>query len=138
MKTIFLDTNVIIDFLADRKPYSEEAALLFHQSIKGNLTIHVSALSFNNIYYILRRQYSHKECIKMLHSLSEWTNILDASKDMVIKSLQSDFSDFEDAIQYYTARSNSAIEYIVTRNTKDFKKSKLPVMSPEEMLSLMD
>ena len=137
MKTIFLDTNVIIDFLADRKPYSDEAALLFHQSLTGKLTIHVSALSFNNIYYILRRQYSHNECIKMLQTLSEWTTILDASKKIIIKSLQSDFSDFEDALQYFTALSHSAIEFIVTRNTKDFKKSKLPVMTPAELLSII-
>jgi len=138
MKTIFLDTNVIIDFLADREPYSEEAARLFNHSLDDNLTIYVSALSFNNIYYILRRQYSHKECIKMLHTLNEWTTILDASKVMVIKSLQSDFNDFEDAMQYFTALTNSEIECIVTRNTKDFKKSKLPVMTPREVLSLVD
>jgi predicted nucleic acid-binding protein len=137
MKTIFLDTNVIIDFLADREPYSEEAARLFNHSLADNLTIYVSALSFNNIYYILRRQYSHKDCIKMLHTLSQWTTILDASKVMVIKSLQSDFNDFEDAMQYFTALSNSEIECIVTRNTKDFKKSKLPVMTPREILSLV-
>ena len=137
MKTIFLDTNVIIDFLADREPYADEAALIFQHSLSGNLSIYVSALSFNNIYYILRRQYSHKECIKMLNTLSEWTNILDASKVMVIKSMQSNFNDFEDAMQYFTALSHSEIECIVTRNTKDFKKSKLPVMTPREIVSLM-
>ncbi len=137
MKTIFLDTNVIIDFLADREPYADEAALIFQHSLSGNLSIYVSALSFNNIYYILRRQYSHKECIKMLNTLSEWTNILDASKVMVIKSMQSDFNDFEDAMQYFTALTHPEIECIVTRNTKDFKKSKLPVMTPREIVSLM-
>ena len=137
MKTIFLDTNVIIDFLADREPYADEAALIFQHSLSGKLSIYVSALSFNNIYYILRRQYSHKECIKMLYTLSEWTNILDASKVMVIKSMQSDFNDFEDAMQYFTALTHPEIECIVTRNTKDFKKSKLPVMTPREIVSLL-
>jgi predicted nucleic acid-binding protein len=135
MKTIFLDTNIIIDFLADRKPFSEDAARLFDLSLKGKCKIFVSALSYNNIYYIIRRQISHKESIKMLLTLHGWTEMIDASKDMVVKSLQSDFYDFEDAIQYHTAISNKNIECIVTRNTKDYKKSKLPVMTPSEVLS---
>lgn len=135
MKAVFIDTNVIIDYLADREPFSEDAAMLFDQSLKGKLKIYVSILSFNNIYYILRRQFSHKECIKMLQALNEWTFMLDASKSMVIKSLQSDFGDFEDAIQYFTALSKSDISCIVTRNTKDFKKSKMPVMTPREVLA---
>jgi predicted nucleic acid-binding protein len=136
MKNIFIDTNVIIDFLADRAPFSEEAAQLFQQSLTGKLTIFVSALSFNNIYYIMRRQFSHKETIKMLLTLSEWTTILEASKETVINSLGSDFSDFEDAIQYFTANSNASIGCIVTRNTKDFKKSELPIMTPGEFLGV--
>jgi hypothetical protein len=71
----------------------------------------------------------------MLLTLHGWTEMIDASKDMVVKSLQSDFYDFEDAIQYHTAISNKNIECIVTRNTKDYKKSKLPVMTPSEVLS---
>jgi predicted nucleic acid-binding protein len=134
MKTIFLDTNVIIDFMADRKPFAEEAAQLFHQSLTGNLVIHVSAISYNNIYYLLRRQYPHKECIKMLYTLSEWTLILEATKEIMTKSLHADFTDFEDAIQYFSALSNKNIKCIVTRNSKDFKKSKLPVMTPGEFL----
>jgi predicted nucleic acid-binding protein len=136
MKNIFIDTNVIIDFLADRAPFSEEAAQLFQQSLTGKLIIYVSALSFNNIYYIMRRQFSHKETIKMLLTLSKWTTIIEASKETVINSLDSDFSDFEDAIQYFTATSNASIGCIVTRNTKDFKKSKLPIMTPGEFLGL--
>jgi predicted nucleic acid-binding protein len=136
MKNIFIDTNVIIDFLANRTPFSEEAAQLFQQSLTGKMTIYVSALSFNNIYYIMRRQFSHKETIKMLLTLSKWTTIIEASKETVINSLDSDFSDFEDAIQYFTAISKPYIDCIVTRNTKDFKKSKLPIMTPGEFLGV--
>ena len=135
MKTIFLDTNIIIDFLADRKPFSEDAARLFDLSLRGKCKIYMSALSYNNIYYILRKQFSHKESVKMLSSIHEWTEMLDTTKQMVVASLQSEFSDFEDSIQYHTAISNRNIECIVTRNTKDYKKSTLPVMTPGEVLS---
>ena len=137
MNTIFLNTNIIIDFLADREPFSEDAAKLFDFSLKGKSKIYVSALSYNNIYYILRRQFSHIETIKMLTALNEWTIMLEASKDIVNKSLQSDFTDFEDAIQYYSALTNQNIECIVTRNTKDYKKSVLPVMTPREVLKCL-
>ena len=134
MTTVFLDTNIIIDFLADRKPFSEDAARLFDLTLKGKLKIYVSALSYNNIYYILRQQFSHSECLKMLITINNWTEMLEASKEIVVAAMQSDFSDFEDAIQYFTAVSKSNIKCIVTRNTKHFKKSRLPVMTPGEML----
>jgi len=137
MNTIFLDTNIIIDFFADREPFSEDAARLFDLSLKGKSKIYISALSYNNIYYILRRQFSHIETIKMLTALNVWTIMLEASKDIVNKSLQSDFTDFEDAMQYYTALTNQNIECIVTRNTKDYKKSMLPVMTPREVLTCL-
>ena len=73
----------------------------------------------------------------MLTALNEWTIMLEASKDIVNKSLQSDFTDFEDAIQYYSALTNQNIECIVTRNTKDYKKSVLPVMTPREVLKCL-
>lgn len=138
MKVIFLDTNIIIDFLANRTPFSEDAAMLFNLSLKGKVRIFVSALSYNNIYYIMRQQYSHKECLKMLEALNSWTEMLDNSKEMVIKSFRSDFNDFEDAIQYFSALSNSKIECIITRNTKDYKKSILPVMTPGEVLGVIN
>ena len=137
MKSIFLDSNIIIDLLSDREPFSEEAARIFDLSSKGKSKLYVSALSYNNIYYILRRQFSHSETIKMLTALNDWTEMLDASKEIVNKSLQSEFNDFEDAIQYYTALSYENIDCIVTRNTKDYKKSILSVMTPTEVLSCL-
>lgn len=138
MKSIFLDTNVLIDFFADRKPFSIEAARLFNYSLKKKIGIYISAVSYNNIYYILRQSCSHSETIKMLTELNEWTDIIDVSKVIINKSLKSDFKDFEDAIQYNCAKSLNKIDFIVTRDTKDFKTSALPILTPKEAVTLIE
>jgi predicted nucleic acid-binding protein len=137
MINIFLDTNVLIDFLADRRPFSLEAARLFDNSLKRKIRIFISAVSYNNIYYILRQSFSHNETIKLLAELNEWTEIIDVSKDIIEKSIRSVFNDFEDAIQYYCALSTSKIEFIVTRDTKDFKTKTIPILTPKEANSLI-
>ena len=112
MKSIFLDTNVLIDFFADRKPFSIDAARLF--------------------------DYSLKKKIKMLNEISEWTNVIDLTKEIIHKSLTSDFKDFEDAIQYHCAKSINKIDLIVTRDTKDYKVSSLPILTPKEAVALIE
>jgi predicted nucleic acid-binding protein len=138
MKNIFLDTNVLIDFFANRKPFSIEAAKLFNYSFKKEINIYISAVSYNNIYYILRQSCSRAETINMLAELNEWTDIIGLTKDIIKKSIKSDFKDFEDAIQYNCAKSLSKIDFIVTRDTKDFKSSSLPILTPKEAVSLVE
>ncbi|MBS1651289.1 MAG: PIN domain-containing protein [Bacteroidetes bacterium] len=138
MKRIFLDTNILIDFFADRKPFSIEAAKLFNYSFKKKINIYISAVSYNNIYYIIRQSFSHLETIKMLSELNEWTDVIDVSKEIIKKALKSDFKDFEDAIQYNCAKSFNKIDFIVTRDTKDFKTSALPILTPREALALIE
>jgi predicted nucleic acid-binding protein len=138
MKNIFIDTNVLIDFFADRKPFSIEAARLFNYSFNKKINIYISAVSYNNIYYILRQSCSHTETIKMLSELNEWTDIIDVSKEVIKKALKSEFKDFEDAIQYNCAKSLTKIEFIVTRDTKDFKTSSLPILTSKEAVVLIE
>jgi predicted nucleic acid-binding protein len=138
MKNIFLDTNVLIDFFANRTPFSIDAAKLFNYSFKKKIAIYISAVSYNNIYYIVRQACSHNETIKMLSELNEWTEIIDVSKDIIKKSIKSDFKDFEDAIQYNCAKSLAKLDFIVTRDTKDFKTSSLPILTPKEAVTLIE
>lgn len=135
MKNIFLDTNVVIDFLADRRPFSLLAAKIFNYSLQGKVKVYISAISYNNIYYILRQSLASSESIKLLDGLCEMTEIADVTKAIIKTSLKTDFKDFEDAIQYNCALSINKLDFIVTRNTKDFKKSTLPVLTPEEAIS---
>ena len=137
MRNLFLDTNVVIDFLADRKPFSLDAAKLFDLSVSKEASIYISAVSYNNIYYILRQSLSESATMKLLNALAGMSEILDVTKAVIEQALKSEFKDFEDAIQYYCALSLPKMECIVTRNTKDFKKSSLAVMTPGEAAALL-
>src|ERR1700743_1713268 len=114
MKHIFMDTNVVIDFLADRQPFSSHAARLFDLSVSGKVKIYISAVSYNNIYYILRQSLTNNATIKLLEELNEITEIVDVTKTIIRQSLKTDFKDYEGAIQYYCALSISKIDFIVT------------------------
>ena len=138
MRNIFLDTNVVIDFLADRRPFSLSAARIFNYSLQGKVRIYISAVSYNNIYYILRQSLSNRETIKLLEDLCEMTEITDVTKTIIKASLKTNFKDFEDAIQYNCALSIKNFDFIVTRDTKDFKQSALPVLTPEEAVSSIE
>ena len=131
---LFLDTNVVIDFLTDRKPFSSLAGKLFDYSEKGEINLYLSAVSYNNIYYVVRKVSSHKETIRILSRLIEMTEVIDLTSSSIKESLNSEFNDFEDAIQYACALENN-IPVIVTRNHKDFKKSVVLVVSPETFLT---
>ena len=132
MRHLFLDTNVLIDFLSDRKPFSTAAAQLFESRIKGTTALYISTVSYNNIYYVLRQLMTHGEVIKLLKELTALTQVLAVTKEVIEEALKSEFKDFEDAIQNYTALSNKKIEAIVTRDSKDFKRSSMPILSPLE------
>jgi predicted nucleic acid-binding protein len=136
MKHLFLDTNVVIDVLANRQPFCENSAKMFEKAKNGNVKLFISSLSYSTIYYILNKEIGHKSTIETLKKIDNLIETLDVTSTIVKKSLYSDFPDFEDAIQYFTAISNKKIKVIVTRNHKDFKKSELLVLSPDEVLSL--
>lgn len=138
MTHLFLDTNVLIDFLADRKPFSFEAARIFNLSFKKKVVLYVAAVSYNNIYYILRQSWSHSDTLKILSELQDWTEVVDVSKEVIRKSLKSDFKDFEDAIQYSCAKTITKLDCIITRNAKDFRTSSLPILSPIEALTMIE
>lgn len=138
MITVFVDTNVLIDFLADRRPFSISAGKLFNFSLLKKVKIYISAVSYNNVYYIIRQSLPHKETLYLLSEINAMTEVIDVTKNIIDQSLKSDFKDFEDAIQYHCALSNSKIEIIVTRNVKDFKKSSLPVMTTDEVIGRIE
>jgi len=137
MRQIFIDTNVVIDFLADRSPFSEYAAILFQLAKEKKIKIFVSAISFNNTYYILRKVTSHKKALSLISEIEDIVGLQETNRKILRKAIKSNFNDFEDAIQYYSALELGAIDIITTRDLKDFKKSELPVLSPETTVKLL-
>jgi len=138
MERLFIDTDVIIDFLIDRKPYSNDAAKIFSLIDQRKIKGCVSSLSFSNLYYVLRKVGSHKKVITSLQNLSEFVDILKVDSEIIKSALVSDFKDFEDSIQYFTALENKKIDFIITRNIRDFRETSLPVMTPETFLATFE
>ena len=134
MENVFIDTDVIVDFLTDRKPFSLESAKIFSLIDQKKIKGCVSSLSFSNLYYVLRKFGTHKKVISSLQDLSELVDILKVDSDIVKSALTSDFKDFEDSIQYFAAQEHKNVDCIITRNIKDYKDSSLPVMTPEMFL----
>jgi PIN domain. len=137
MKDLFIDTDVIIDFLIDRKPFSREAAIIFTLIEQRKLKGHISSLTFSNLYYVLRKFESHNKVISKLDSLSKLGIILKVDDHTIKNAITSGFPDFEDSIQYFCALESKKIDVIITRNIKDYRHSELPVMSLGDFLKTM-
>ena len=133
MKNVFLDTNIAIDLLSKREPFYNAAAILFTLGDEKYIKLHISSLSFSTIFYLLRRQLGAKDAMDILRRFRMLVHILPVKDTTVDKALDSDFTDFEDAIQYYSAIENG-VKVIVTRNVKDYKASAIPVITPDEFL----
>lgn len=134
MTNLFIDTDIIVDFLIDRKPFSREAAIIFTLIDQKKLKGYVSSLTFSNLFYVLRKIEPQKKVISKLDSLSKLLTVLKVDDQNIRDAIDSGFPDFEDSIQYYCARGCKKVEAIITRNTKDYKNSSLPVMTPGDFL----
>jgi predicted nucleic acid-binding protein len=133
MINILLDTNIVIDLLASRDPFYAEAAKLFSLADKKSIKLSISALSLANTHYILAKFTNDLDVRKILRNFKVIVTVLPLDDKVVDLALNSDFKDFEDAIQYFTAIENDQ-KLIVTRNKSDFKDSKIPVMTAGEFL----
>lgn len=137
MHHILIDTDVILDFLFDRKPFSDDSAKLLSLCEKGEIKGFVTAIMLRNIYYLLRKSAKHEKVIESLKSLLLILDISVTNRQAVQNALDSDFKDFEDALQNFSAQMEKDITIIVTRNIKDYKTSSLSIMTPETYLKTL-
>lgn len=133
MKQILLGTNIALDLLARRMPFYDDAAELFSLADKKQISLSISVLSFANIHYVLTKHKPEPETRKILRNLKILVEVLSLDDKIIDMSLNSDFHDFEDAIQYFTAIEYDQ-ELIVTRNMSGYRKSKIPVMTAREFI----
>lgn len=136
MRKIFLDTNVILDMLRQRKPFVEGSAavwdLIEHEKAEG----YVSAISFNNVHYIIRRAANDNIARQAMRTMMDTLNVIPLDGKILNKAMDAaKFKDFEDAIQFFSAIQCDA-EYLITRNVKDFPQTDIPVFDPETFLAL--
>ena len=134
MINLFIDTNIVIDLLAKREPFYRSSAQLFSMADKMKLQLCVSALTFANTNYILSRVRKPDEVRLILRKLKLLVKVISLDGKIIGLSLNdSDFKDYEDALQYYSALENGN-DLIITRNLKDFQKSKIPALTAEQFL----
>jgi predicted nucleic acid-binding protein len=135
MKSVLIDTDVLLDFYLDRKPFSDDSLQLFLKCEQKQFRAYVTPVIVANTYYILRRHATHHYVIERLQVLLNTIHVLAMDQKQVLAALDSKFTDFEDALQYFSAVNSNKIDAIITRNIKDFKKSALPVFTPNEFLA---
>ena len=134
---ILIDTNVILDNLCSRQPYSQNAGeilrLCYQQECKGYIAVH----SITNIFYILRKQFNVVERKRILLDLCNFIEVVSIQKKQIIDALNNkEFDDLEDRLQFECAQMINA-DYIVTRNISDYPNSHIPVVLPEEFLKII-
>ena len=133
MNKVFVDTDVVLDLLAARIPHFHFSAVLFTFAEMKKLELYTTPLILANTFYILRKQLGNDSAKNALRKLRILLHVIDSTESVIDKALNSDFSDFEDAIQYYTALEYG-IPVILTRNIRDYKKASIVVQTPESYL----
>lgn len=134
MIDIFLDTDIIIDMLGNRKPFSKFAVEIFSKSLGKEIKVYVSGNSITTVYYILCKYNDEVKVRTWIAELLDLCIVVPATKEILRSALESDFQDYEDAVQHFSALAIGRIKAIVTRNVKDYRKSKIKVMPPEDFL----
>ncbi len=135
---LFIDSDVVIDFFTDREPHANPASELFDLNERGEVKLYLSAVSLNNIYYIVRRYLGHKKTLEVIEDLVIMTEIIGTTRKEIVQALKNNFKDFEDSIQYSSALTIDGIEAIITRNIKDYKNSEIAVMTPLNYLKIKE
>ena len=135
IRKVFVETDIIYDLLAKREPFYLPAARLFTLADEGKIRIFISALSLPNIHYLISKQTSAEEATKTLRRFKILVHVTPLDEKIIDQALNSDFSDFEDAIQYFSALQNN-IEVLLTRNLKDYRKAQISVLTAQDFINL--
>ena len=134
MDAILLDTDVILDAFFDREPFAEFSTEILNLCEQKKINGFTTPVIISNVYYLLRKTAKHQIIIEKLKQLLSIIDIIKMDKQAVLNALNSEFKDFEDALQNFSAIENRQITIILTRNLKDFSKSSLAVLTPETYL----
>ena len=135
MVRLFWDTNIMLDLLGERDPFYEPAAKIATLADKRQLSITVSALSYATTNYVLSKFESTEKVNDKLQKFKIISNISALDEEIIEKGLNSDFKDFEDALQYFCALKSNC-DIFITRDRIDFKSAKIPVMTANEYLAI--
>ncbi len=133
MKKVFIDTNIIVDLIADRKPFSKYSIEIFKKAEEKKIKLFTSSHSIATTHYLLKKYLEEKILRDVLYNLLDYVTVIAVDTDVLKKGLRSKHKDFEDSIQILCASTIEKIDCIVTRNTKDFRESEILVLTPDEL-----
>lgn len=132
---VFLDTNVLMDVLLDRRTFVAEARKIWFLAERGKIEGAISALSFSNVYYVVRRAQGHDVAMAMLGAMRDTFRIVECDEQIIHQAMDAKFSDFEDAVQHFSALRVNAV-CLVSRNPRHFPKSSMPALTPHDFFSI--
>lgn len=130
---LFFDTNVLLDHLLDREPFADDAAELWSMAERREIVGHVSAVSFNLVYYIVRNQAQESAARRAIRALRDVFEVVEVDAQIINQAIDSGFADFEDAIQHACALRAGAT-HLVTRDLPGFRRSEVLVVAPDAYL----
>jgi predicted nucleic acid-binding protein len=135
LKTVALDSDVILDALLYRSPLDIPALNILNMGYQGKLKLFTSPVAFVNVHYFLNK-FARENKMELLTGLRKVVNISKVDETIIDLALNSNFTDFEDAVQHYAARA-TGVQVIITRNLKDYKNADIPVLTPEQFLKTL-
>lgn len=136
MQKVFLDVNIVIDFLGERDNFYKPAAKVLTLADQKKIKVYTSATSISTTYYLLTKYENAKIALEKIRRFKMLCSIAIMDDEVIEKAINSDFKDFEDAMQYYSAIASNC-HLIITRNEKDFKNALIPVMNAESYLQTL-
>ncbi len=134
MKKVFVDSDVILDFLLDREPFINEITELIKGSVNNIISLYVSSITVTNLNYIIGRIENRRSADAKTKKILKLVKVENVGQTTIDKAIASKFKDFEDGVQNFCAEEANH-KIIITRNTKDYKESKLAIMTPREFLA---
>jgi len=130
---VFIDSDIILDLLCKREPHYVYAAELFTLGDEKTIELVTTSIVYANVFFILRKILGIEKAKELLRKLRILVGVIPVSEKVVDLALNSRFSDFEDGLQYFTARENG-IRVLITRNVKDYKEREIIIQTPQEYL----
>jgi predicted nucleic acid-binding protein len=133
MRSIFLDSDILLDLILERDPFYEWSLGIFFLIDKKHFSGCTSVHALLNVHYLAKKSFGEKNARAAIKVIGSKLSIITENSQTINQAIESNFADFEDAVQYYTAKSVNA-DFIVTRNIKDYKESTIPVLTAEQFL----
>jgi predicted nucleic acid-binding protein len=135
MTAVFVDTDVLLDVVIKRPDFYPASFQIVQWIEQKRIEAYLTPMTISTIYYLIRKELSHLQALSLIEKLMVIFNVVSIDKSGIISALNSDFKDFEDALQNYSALQHPEIETLITRNIKDYRCSDLAIMTPTDFIS---